>query len=234
MKFRMSVLILLFEESICCCLANLHFLLTCIQVCHFSSVFANKLLLETGMAERVWAGGKSTVCKQLCLSVFDKLRMPCPVQKGSTMALRSVCSLRSLNAWVRRPFCVEFAWSLEMWVLHQAKPSSSHLSKDSLICWSGNFKLPGDSSIHWVITVLFSEFASAGNQASAAPWRLMHSHRIETQQQWYVAFLSDSCYAAAKFCWTVTCDMPSDFAITVWNSHSYCLVHIKPVSEQFN
>lgn len=95
---------LLFEESICCCLANLHFFSGSPASRFVSSVFANKLLLTAGMTERVWAGGKSTVCKQLCLSVFDKLRMPFPVQKGSAIAPRLVRSLRSLSAWVRRPF----------------------------------------------------------------------------------------------------------------------------------
>lgn len=207
---------------------------TCIQVAISAVPLLTSVCSKLAWQRSYRAGGKSTVCKQLCLSVFHKLRMPFPVQKGSTIAPRLVHSLRGLNAWVRRPFCAELAWSSEMWILHQAKPPSSHLSKDSLVCWSGNFKLPRDSSIHWVITVLLSGFASAGNQASAALWRLMRCRRIETQKQWYIEFVSDSFYGAAKFCWSVTCGMQSDCAIAVGNSHSYCLLHIKPVSEQFS
>lgn len=72
------------------------FSLTCVQVCRFSGVFANKLLLKAGIADRIWAGAKSTDGKQLCLSVFNKIRMPFPVQKeGSAVALRLVGALTS-------------------------------------------------------------------------------------------------------------------------------------------
>lgn len=82
-----------------CCLTSpsavalliyIFFFLTCVQVCRFSSVFTNKLLLKAGMTERVQAGGKSTVCKQLWMfSTNSGCRFQC---KRAAQYLRGWCA----------------------------------------------------------------------------------------------------------------------------------------------
>lgn len=210
------------------------FSLTCVQVCRFSSVFANKLLLKAGIAERIWAGAKSTDGKQLCLSVCNKIRMPFPVQKGSAVALRLVGALTSQLERPGPTASVRRVGVLSRNVgLHRAKPPSSHLSNHSLVCWSGNFKLPVDSSVHWVITVLFSGFASAGNQMSAALWRLMAAelrHKSEVVCWVHIKLLlwcSQTLLVCGAYRHTIT-----NFTIAVWNSHScyFCAKSPFPIS----